>query len=143
MQIDWTSSTQSSIYEDALMIRTVVFIHEQKVPLELEVDELEEKCHHLVIYDNNHPLATARLYVMDNEAKVQRVAVLKEARGKHIGFQIMQAVEEKAKALHLNKLTLGAQNHAIPFYEKLGYAVCSKEYDEANIKHHDMMKILE
>lgn len=143
MQFLWTSQVSSSIYHDALAIRKNVFIDEQSVPIDLEIDDLESSCYHVVAYDNEQPVATARIYPKTNTiAKIQRVAVLAMCRGQKIGQNIMQETERYAKSLGFTEVTLGAQNHAISFYEKLGYHVVGKEYEDAGISHHDMEKSL-
>lgn len=139
----WTNNLESSIYQYALAIRYKVFVDEQKVPADLEIDEFENSSLHLVVYDVNKPIATARIYALtDDTYKVQRVAVLKEYRTRGIGKKLMEEIERKAKILQAIKLTLGSQNTAIPFYEKLGYTISSAEFMDAGIPHHSMTKIL-
>ncbi|NEW62088.1 GNAT family N-acetyltransferase [Granulicatella sp. zg-ZJ] len=139
----WTQDINSLIYQHGLIIRQDVFIKEQQVPEELEIDEYESLCHYVVLYKDDQPVATARLLPKtDVLAKVQRVAVVKTARGAHLGEKLMLEVERYAKILGFRTLTLGAQVHAIPFYEKLGYVIDSDEYDDAGIMHKDMKKIL-
>lgn len=140
MEFKWTNDTTSQIYKDALSIRKIVFINEQNVPLELEIDDLEDKCDYIVCYIDSHPVATARLYMTSNYAKVQRVAVLQANRGLKIGIKLMLEVEKNAKQKGVQQLKLGAQEYAIPFYNKLNYQVCSSRYLDAGIWHKDMIK---
>lgn len=80
-----TSHLNSSVYTDALSIRETVFINEQNVDKSEEIDALENQCIHVVAYKNLIPVATARLHPKDdNVGKIQRVAVLKEFRGKKL-----------------------------------------------------------
>lgn len=139
-----TTDINSPIYLDALSIRKIVFVGEQAVAPELEIDEWENQCLHIVGYDEkNKPQATARLLPLGEEKyKVQRVAVRKEDRSKGYGRALMQEVERLAVEMGAYALKLGAQNHALPFYAKLGYHISSEEYEEAGILHHDMQKIL-
>lgn len=133
----------SKVYADALTIRKVVFIQEQNVDEKEEIDAFENHCIHVVAYEDDLPIATARLYKKNDViGKVQRVCVLKEYRGKNVGKALLLEMEKIAKSLNFKELHLGAQNHAIPFYEKLGYQICSNEYIDANILHHDMKKVL-
>ncbi len=137
-----TSNLSSQTYQDALTIRKEVFVDEQQVPLSIEIDQ-EDVCIHFVLYDNEVPQATVRIQEKDNLVyKIQRMAVLKSARKKGYGRQLMTYVEEFAKHNHMNELMLGAQDHAIPFYEALGYQVFGEEYLDAGIKHFDMKKEL-
>lgn len=142
MEFKWTTDVNSNVYSDALAIRFAVFVDEQHVPKEIEKDTLETACHHAVGYINDIPLATARLYITKDTttAKVQRVAVSKHARGKQFGRFLMDEVERYACTLQITTLRLGAQNHAIGFYQQLGYTVDGLEYEDAGILHHDMEK---
>lgn len=143
MDIKWTNNIKTATYKDALAIRYKVFVDEQNVPADLEIDEFEESSLHLVMYVENEPIATARIYELPNDTyKVQRVAVLKEYRTSGIGTTLMKEIEQKASMRKAVKLTLGSQNSAIPFYEKLGYEVSSSEFMDAGIPHHSMIKIL-
>lgn len=143
LQFRWTQDLHSKIYADALAIRKEVFVGEQNVSEEIEIDDLESKTIHLVGYEGISPVATARIYPMENgKYKIQRVAILKEARKKHYGRLLMHEIEKKIRALGGKKMFLGSQNHAVGFYEKIGFHVCGEEYEEAGILHHDMEKIL-
>ncbi|MDO4435738.1 MAG: GNAT family N-acetyltransferase [Cardiobacteriaceae bacterium] len=138
-----TKDLDSGIYRDALAIRRKVFMEEQEVSEALEIDEDEGSCLHLVWYEGDKALCTARLLPRtEGLVKIQRVAVLKEARGLGLGAKIMREAEALAREMGAKRLKLGAQNHAIAFYEKLGFSVCSEEYLDAGILHHDMEKDL-
>lgn len=142
-KVSWTENLNSKIYEDALNIRYKVFVEEQKVPAEVEADELEDKSHHLVLYENQTPLGTARIYHRgDGIYKIQRVAILKNYRGQGIGAQLMKECELQIKKLHGTQITLGAQLQALPFYEKLGYTAEGQEFIDAGIPHREMIKNL-
>jgi len=142
-EAEWTTDLDSNTYKDALTIRHDVFVVEQKVPMELEVDSLEDQTDHIVLYHNDEAVATARIYNLDNDTyKVQRVATLKKHRGQGYGKKLMQEIEQKVKTLGGSKLTLGGQNTALAFYEKLGYQIESDEFMDAGIPHHTMVKYL-
>ena len=141
--IKWTTDTTSAIYKDALKIRYAVFVNEQGVSEEEEIDSLEDKTEHVVLYVDGKPVATARIYDLgENTFKVQRVAVLKDARGMGYGAVIMTEAEKRIHELGGHKVTLGAQNSAIPFYEKLAFNVEGEEFMDAGIPHHTMSKYL-
>ena len=131
-----------SEYEKALRtIRTKVFIEEQQVPVDLEWDEQDASAQHLlVLTSTNEAIACARL--LDN-GSIGRMAVLKEWRGLGIGTKLLN----KAIALHrqqgISVITLSAQVHAIPFYQKAGFEVISAPYLDAGILHVDMHLMLE
>jgi len=130
-------------YQDALSIRQTVFIDEQQVPAELEIDEHEETSTHFVVYDSNHhPVGAGRLRPKGDKAKVERICVLKERRGEHIGEALMTKLEVVARSKGIKGLILNAQTHAEGFYEKLGYHVTSDLFYEAEIPHVEMQKTI-
>ena len=144
LHFEWTQNLNSKTYKNALDIRKEVFVEEQQVPVSIEIDDLEDKTLHLVGYEEDIPVATARIYPMENgKYKVQRVAIRKAVREKKYGSILMHEIERHVRELGGKRLFLGAQNHAIGFYEKAGYNICGEEYEEAGILHHDMDKMIE
>lgn len=128
-------------------IRKKVFVEEQKVPVEEEIDEhdvISPNVHHIVLIDDGMPVATGRMiYYKADTAKMQRIAILKEYRSKGYGRVLMLALEELARELGLTGSILDAQCQAEPFYTKLGYEVISKEpFYDAGILHVRMQKAL-
>lgn len=143
MKYIWTTDLNSSSYKDAIEIRKKVFIEEQHVPLELEIDDLEDQSVHVIGYLEHKPVATARLYQKNATTfKIQRVAVSIDFRKKNLGNQLMLEIEHYAKTKHFTKLILGAQDHALTFYKKLGYQVEGVGFMDAGIPHHTMIKDL-
>jgi len=128
--------------KDAFTIRKTVFVEEQQVPEEEEIDQFEDAADHFVLYDENHPVGAGRFRVVDGKGKVERICVLSSYRGKGAGKIIMEAIEQHALEKGLKKLKLNAQTHAIPFYEKLQYEVVSDEFLDAGIPHKTMEKAL-
>ena len=122
-------------------IRTAVFVEEQKVPAELELDDLEDRCVHFLARENGVPSGTARL-LDRGYAKVQRVAVVKAARGTGLGRRLMEAVLDHATAAGFTEARLDAQVSAIAFYERLGFVAEGPEFDDAGIAHRLMTKAL-
>jgi predicted GNAT family N-acyltransferase len=131
-----------------LQIRRIVFVEEQGVPKNLEMDELEPECTHFLAWsDDAHDLeravGTARLWVdPGGVAKAQRVAVLAGARGLGVGRVLMCALEEETRARGIATLILGAQISAQPFYEAIGYLAYGDEFDDAGIPHRMMRRNL-
>lgn len=135
--------TSANCYQDALKIRHLVFVNEQHVPLELEIDH-EDAADYFVGYLNQTPVATARVTVQSDGAwHIQRVAVPKEYRQRGFASQILQYIEQTARNKQVPYLTLGAQDHAQGFYLKLGYQVIGDGFLDAGIKHHRMDKKLQ
>ena len=133
----------SKEYQDALSVRTNVFVKEQQIPLEIEVDQNEEHAVHLVLYnDQEEPIAAGRYRVLDGLAKAERICVLSSQRGTGAGAKIMEALENHAAEQGLQHVKLSAQAHAVPFYEKIGYHAITEEYLEQNIPHKMMKKDL-
>lgn len=123
-------------------LRRQVFVEEQSVPLELEVDGLDPQCRHvLALDDRGEPVGTARLRATaPGVFKVERVCVVSEMRSRGIGDRIMGAVEEWARELEAVELRLSAQLPALRFYERLGWTSEGEVFEEAGIPHLFMKK---
>ncbi|MBL0388043.1 GNAT family N-acetyltransferase [Tumebacillus sp. ITR2] len=135
--------TTDEQYQKALAIRTEVFIVEQQVPEELEVDEYEQVATHVVAYDESgEAVAAGRILPYgDGVGKMQRIAVLKNARTGGYGTAIMNKLENLGRELGYTQFVLEAQIHAEGFYKKLGYETVSPEpFLEAGILHVKMVK---
>ncbi|MED4403243.1 GNAT family N-acetyltransferase [Metabacillus fastidiosus] len=128
--------------EDAFNIRKIVFVEEQKVPVEEEIDQFENEADHLVLYDGEKPVGAARFRIVDEYGKLERICILKDYRNKGAGSLIMEYLEKLASQKGLNKLKLNAQTKAIPFYERFGYKTVSKLFMDAGIPHVTMTKII-
>ncbi|MEH7094051.1 GNAT family N-acetyltransferase [Neobacillus vireti] len=127
--------------EDAFSIRKIVFVQEQNVPIEEEIDQYEDDATHFIMYsDSKSPIAAGRFRVVEGYGKVERICVVKDARKTGAGRLMMNAIENFAKEQGLHKLKLHAQTHAIPFYAGLGYEVVSEEFLDAGIPHKTMVK---
>ncbi|MDQ0268699.1 GNAT family N-acetyltransferase [Cytobacillus purgationiresistens] len=127
-------------FNDALTVRKEVFVSEQNVPEEEEIDEYENEAAHFVLYQDDKPGGAGRFRIVDGYGKVERICVSKDARKGGSGKAIMQSIESYAKEQGLDTLKLHAQTHAIPFYEKIGYDVISEEFLDAGIPHRTMKK---
>ncbi|MGE7941638.1 GNAT family N-acetyltransferase [Lysinibacillus xylanilyticus] len=128
-------------HDDAITVRKKVFVEEQGVPLHLECDAEDASATHFIMYEGNEPVGAARLRSIENDAaKIERVCILQDQRGKKLGALIMEEMEKHAISIHMKKLKLHAQSYAIPFYEKLGYSVTSPEFMDAGIPHRAMEK---
>lgn len=122
------------------LVRRLVFLQEQHVPEELEWDEHDEICHHILITDNNHnAIATGRI---KPDGHIGRMAVLKPWRNQGVGSAILTALIKYAATNKMQNVYLHAQTTAIPFYEKHGFTLCSDEFMDAGIPHKTMQKII-
>lgn len=137
-------SAQISITEDldrCLALRFQVFVNEQGVPEEEERDALDETATHLLAEHKGVPVGTARIVFGDNTAKIGRVCVLRSQRGTGLGAQLIEyAVAVARQHPGIRRAKLGAQLHAIGFYEKLGFSAFGPVYDDAGIDHRDMVQ---
>lgn len=136
-------SDDPKFYNQCLEVRKEVFVEEQNVPLEIEVDEYEKEAVNILLTLDDRPLGTVRYRdIGDGVAKVERMAVRKIARGMHLGQALMNFVHIHARDNGYKRTKLGAQVHALKFYEKLDYEVTSDEFDDAGIPHKYMEKEL-
>ena len=127
----------------AYRVRHVVFVDEQQVSVELERDEHDESADHVVVELDGGVVATGRLVVEPGGvAHLGRLAVLAPYRRRGLGAALVAALEGRARRRGLAECVLGAQVHAIPFYERLGYVVEGPEFDDAGIPHRTMRKRL-
>lgn len=125
-----------------LAVRRVVFVEEQGVPPELEVDGLDPECVHFAVEGPGGLLGTARLRDYHGAGKAERVAVLASARGTGAGRALMEALEAEAVRRGMPEVRLNAQRDAVPFYLRLGYEPVGAEFEEAGIPHLAMRKPL-
>ena len=128
---------------DAFHVRQLVFVEEQNVPVHLELDEHDSYATHFIAYDGSQPIGAGRIREPETGiAKVERVCILPDHRGKHLGNLMMEKMEEYALQAGLSTVKLNAQSYAIPFYEKLNYKITSPEFLDAGIPHRTMEKVL-
>jgi len=131
----------------AFGIRMEVFVEEQKVPADLEMDEYDASpsaAKHLLLSIDGAPAATGRfIEYKPDTAKLQRIAVRLPHRGQGVGKALMQALEGWAKDEGFTYALLDAQCQAEPFYRSLGYEKTSPEtFLDAGIPHVRMRKRL-
>ena len=132
--LDWESARAH-----AAPIRFAVFVEEQGVPLEIELDEMDPKSLHAVAFEDASPVGTGRLLP---DGHVGRMAVLKNWRGRGVGGQILAALLDEARRRGHREVVLSAQVHATAFYRSHGFAEEGVEYLDAGIRHQDMRRKL-
>jgi predicted GNAT family N-acyltransferase len=121
-------------------VRFAVFVDEQRVPADLELDDRDPLCRHLLAYLDATPVATGRIDLHDG--KIGRVAVLAAYRRTGAGRAIMEGLHARARAAGLDRVWCHAQISATPFYERLGYLAVGERFDEAGIEHVKMQRTL-
>jgi predicted GNAT family N-acyltransferase len=125
-------------------VRRRVFVEEQAVRDDEEIDGLDPECLHFLALLDGRPVGAARLrHAGDGVAKAERVAVLAELRGRGVGAALMHALEAAACERGFVCVLLGAQLTAVGFYERLGYAVEGEEFLDARIHHRWMRRSLD
>lgn len=132
--------------DKCLSIRVAVFVEEQKVPQELELDENDLTAAHFLATVSGVAAGTARLVdYLDHGsrvAKIGRVAVLPEYRRRRVGEAIMRAVLQTARELGYQEALLDSQTYVVPFYERLGFVAEGEEFLDAGIPHYRMRRKL-
>ena len=136
-------SVEITITEDLAscrLLRRIVFIDEQGVSEADELDDLDETSVHFLASRDDLPIGTARMRVVDETAKIGRVCVLQAHRGTGLGAALIRTAVDAARITPgVRFAKLGAQVHAIQFYEKLGFIAQGPVYDDAGIDHRDMV----
>ncbi len=138
VEIALTNEARAACYR----LRHQVFVEEQGVPIELEIDEHDESdAIHFLGKLNGEPIAASRLCLFPDYAKIQRLVVLKAVRGEGFGRTMMNCMMEHTKHHALApSLALDAQTHAIEFYTQLGFRVEGEAFDDAGIQHVRMVR---
>jgi predicted GNAT family N-acyltransferase len=123
-------------------IRHEIFINEQKVPEELEWDELDQNAMHAIVKKEQQVIGTARLIIENANARIGRMAIQKEYRRQGVGQKLLSALIQTAKEKGAQECILHAQTHAIAFYAKADFEPNGPIFDEAGIPHVEMRLIL-
>ena len=120
-------------------LRDEVFVDEQQFPAHLEDDEHEGTAWHYIVEENGQTIATGRLIKLEEGVyKLGRIAVKKTYRGQKLGADVTNALIAKAREFGAETIKISGQTHAVPFYEKFGFAVAGPEFMEENLPHVDM-----
>lgn len=129
-----------ALAHEAAPIRHAVFVHEQGVPVEIEIDEWDALSLHAIARDGDgRAIGTGRLLP---DGHIGRMAVLKQARGGGAGTAILIALMDAARERGHREVVLNAQTHAAPFYRRLGFVEEGDVFDDAGIAHIAMRRAL-
>ena len=120
-------------------IRFEVFVEEQKVPAEEEIDAHDPVSIHAIVWTDGTAAGCGRLLP---DGHIGRMAVRKPYRGRGVGAFVLQHLIERARQRGDHEVVLSAQTHAMGFYQKFGFVAEGGEYLDCNIPHRDMRKIL-
>ncbi|CAM3491460.1 GNAT family N-acetyltransferase [Paenibacillus lupini] len=141
-----TRITKTEDLKAAFDIRVKVFVEEQGVPLEEELDEfdtLDGRCEHVLVHYNEQPVGTGRLRIHEGLGKLERICILEPYRKFGLGKTIIKALEDIALETGVSNVKLHGQTQAEGFYLKLGYQTSSEVFMEDGIPHILMTKSLE
>ena len=133
--------TYHTLPQEALAVRIPVFVEEQGFVN--EVDDIDTTiATHLVLFDNDAPVGTCRIFPSDADARyiLGRLAVLKPYRGKQCGQRLIAAAEDHVRTLGGKSISLHSQCRAQAFYEKCGYIAYGDIEDDEGCPHIWMKK---
>jgi predicted GNAT family N-acyltransferase len=133
--LDWPAAQS-----EAKRIRFAVFVEEQGVPAELEMDDMDARCLHALAFEENQAVGTGRLLP---DGHIGRMAVMKDWRGRGAGRAVLRALIDAARRRGDREVLLSAQVHALGFYRAEGFAAEGPVYEEAGIPHQTMRKPLD
>jgi predicted GNAT family N-acyltransferase len=123
----------------ALGIRIRVFVQEQEVPAEIELDRDDQRAIHLLATIESKAVGTARVVMKHGGAKIGRMAVLKSYRRKGVGTALLKRTIALARRFKARRIYLNAQVSVRGFYEKKGFCAVGPVFDEAGIAHQRMI----
>ncbi len=121
--------------EQILSLRYRVFSLEQGVDPAIDIDGLDNDAIQILARVDEIPVGTGRML---SDGHIGRIAVLADFRKSGIGKEIMLRLINTARDRELERVFLGAQVSAVPFYQKIGFSPCGENYMEANILHTPM-----
>ena len=139
-----TLSHSDPRFRECAGIRTEVFIVEQQVPTEEEMDQLDADAVHVLAYAEGQPVGTGRLVLLEGgAARIGRMAVLRARRRRGVGSAILHRLLEEARARSVHRVVLAGQLHAIRFYERHGFTAHGEVFLDAGIEHRMMERMLD
>ncbi|AIQ67999.1 GNAT family N-acetyltransferase [Paenibacillus graminis] len=128
--------------QEAFRIRREVFVEEQGVALADEFDDHEKHAEHILLYQEELPVGTARLRSVDGWAKLERICLSAPYRKSGLGSVIIDTLEKMAVERGHRQAKLHGQKQAEGFYQRLGYVTSSQVFMEDGIPHVLMVKQL-
>lgn len=122
----------------ALRVRYLVFTKEQGIEPKIDNDRLDGSATHVIAKQNGKIIGTMRIRVYNNRARLERLAVLKDYRGKGIGKVVTEYAVSHCKKNGLKEITLHSQFYLMDFYKSLGFTPKGRKFIEAGIEHIEM-----
>ncbi len=128
--------------EEVFKVREVVFIKGQNCPRECEMDGLDDDAEHIIVKNRGKTIGCARVRFLENKAKLERIALLENYRGKGFGREIMNYLIKYCKGRKVEEIFLHSQVYVKDFYKKFGFKPRGKVFLEVGIEHIEMyMKV--
>jgi len=121
----------------AIQIRKIVFIKGQNVPVDIEIDGLDFRATHFIMYLHDEPIGCARIR-FNKYAKLERIAIIEQYRGKGFGKKLTKFLIDYCKNNGFHQIVIHSQIQVVDFYKKLGFKVRGKPFLEADIEHLEM-----
>jgi len=129
--------------QEAFEVRRQVFVREQGISEDLVFDGHDREALHMVVEDGERVIGSARVqFLAGNQAKLERMAVLKHYRRKGIGKEILLFLDAVWKDKQVQQVIIHAQLEVVPFYKLCGFDEFGSPFQEAGIKHIKMRKQL-
>jgi len=126
---------------EAFEVRRQVFVREQDISENLVFDGHDRGALHMVVKDGQRVIGTARIqFLTDNQAKLERMAILEHYRRKGIGKEMLLFLDTVWKDKQVQQVTIHAQLEVVPFYKLCGFDELGLPFHEAGIKHIKMRK---
>ena len=134
-------ATTKTDRENCYRLRHEVFVGEQGVPIELEIDEHDESdAIHFIGFISGEAVAASRIVPVEQVAKIGRLVVVRNSRGQGFGDKMMKSMIDHARLLPgVERVALDAQTYALPFYERLGFKPEGEVFPDAGIEHQHMV----
>jgi predicted GNAT family N-acyltransferase len=132
--LDWATARA-----EASRIRLAVFVQEQSVPPEIEMDDNDAVCMHALAFQGDRAVGTGRLLP---DGHIGRMAVLRQSRALGVGSAILERLVAEARHRGMQEVVLSAQTHAIGFYRRHGFTESGPVFEEAGIPHQEMRRAL-
>jgi len=125
-------------FNQVMRIREIVFVKGQDVPMNREIDGLDESSKHAVVFYKNKPIGCARIRFVGKKAKLERIALLKKYRNKGFGKIIMDYLVKYCRSKKVKEIVLYSQCYIKEFYGKCGFKERGKTFMDAGIRHIEM-----
>ena len=136
-------ATSERELKEAFEVRKKVFVEEQGISEHLELDGHDSEALHTVVKDGKRVIGTARvLFLTTNQAKLERMAILKPFRRQGVGRGIISFLNEELRNRQIVQIVLHAQYPVVAFYKSCGFVESGSPFFEAGIKHIKMQRRL-